>query len=67
MLAEQREGAGEERKNGMTSEESRKRMEEGRLYMPGDDAIMREQTAALEKQYEFNATVRPKWRGARRF
>ncbi len=40
----------------MTSEESRKRMEEGRLYMPGDDAIMREQTAALEKQYEFNAT-----------
>lgn len=40
----------------MTSEESRKRMEEGRLYMPGDESIMREQTAALEKLYEFNVT-----------
>lgn len=40
----------------MDSEEAKKRMDEGRLYLPGDEAIMREQTACLEKLYDFNAT-----------
>lgn len=40
----------------MTSQESRERMESGRLYMPGDEAIMTEQTLCLEKLYDFNQT-----------
>lgn len=40
----------------MTSQESRERMESGRLYMPGDEAIMAQQTLALEKLYDFNQT-----------
>ncbi len=40
----------------MDTKESKKRMDEGRLYMPGDEAIMREQCAALEKLCDFNAT-----------
>ena len=40
----------------MTSEESRKRMYEGRLYMPGDEEIMSRQLLCLEKLYDFNAT-----------
>ena len=40
----------------MDSQEARRRMEEGRLYLPGDEAIMAEQTDCLEKQYNYNAT-----------
>lgn len=40
----------------MTTEESRKRMQEGRLYLPEDEDIMREQLLCLEKLYDFNAT-----------
>lgn len=40
----------------MSSEESRRRMAEGRLYMPGDSSIMEEQTRYLELLYDFNAT-----------
>lgn len=40
----------------MTSEESRLRMEEGRIYSPGDESIMAEQQVCLEKLYDFNAT-----------
>lgn len=40
----------------MTSEESRRRMEEGRIYLPNDESIMAEQTACLEKLYDYNAT-----------
>lgn len=40
----------------MTSKESRERMDSGRLYMPGDEAIMKEQFGYLEKLYDFNAT-----------
>lgn len=40
----------------MTSEEARKRMEEGRLYLPSDEDIVKEQTACLEKLYDFNNT-----------
>lgn len=32
------------------------RMHTGELYLPGDEEIMREQTACLEKLYDFNAT-----------
>ena len=40
----------------MDSKEARKRMEEGRLYLPGDEEILKEQRVCLEKLYEFNAT-----------
>lgn len=40
----------------MTSEEARQRMEEGRIYPPGDESIMAEQQICLEKLYDFNAT-----------
>lgn len=40
----------------MTAEEARKRMEEGRIYPPGDEAIMAEQALCLEKLYDYNAT-----------
>lgn len=40
----------------MNSQESRERMESGRLYMPGDEEIMAEQTLCLEKLYDFNQT-----------
>lgn len=40
----------------MTSEEARRRMEEGRIYAPGDESIMAEQQVCLEKLYDFNAT-----------
>lgn len=40
----------------MTSKESRERMESGRLYMPGDEAIMAQQALCLEKLYDFNQT-----------
>ena len=40
----------------MTSEESKKRMQEGRLYLPEDEEIMRQQLLCLEKLYDYNAT-----------
>lgn len=40
----------------MSSEESRERMYDGRLYMPGDEEIMSRQMLCLEKLYDYNAT-----------
>ena len=40
----------------MTTEESKKRMQEGRLYLPEDEEIMAEQLKCLEKLYDYNAT-----------
>lgn len=40
----------------MDSQEARKRMAEGRLYLPGDEEILREQAKYLELLYDFNAT-----------
>lgn len=40
----------------MTSEESKKRMQEGRLYLPEDEEIMHLQMLCLEKLYDYNAT-----------
>lgn len=40
----------------MTTEESKKRMAEGRLYLPEDENIMAEQLLCLEKLYDFNQT-----------
>ena len=37
-------------------EEERRRMEEGRLYLPTDDSIMEEQTGYLELLYDYNET-----------
>lgn len=34
----------------------KEKMHNGRLYLPGDSEIMREQTLCLEKLYDFNAT-----------
>ena len=34
----------------------RKKLHTGELYLPGDEEIMREQTACLEKLYDYNAT-----------
>lgn len=38
------------------SAEQQKRMEEGRLYLPGDEGILKEQNHYLELLYDFNAT-----------
>ena len=40
----------------MSTEESKKRMQEGRLYLPEDEEIMHQQMLCLEKLYDFNAT-----------
>lgn len=40
----------------MTTEESKKRMVEGRLYLPEDEEIMHEQMLRLEKLYDYNMT-----------
>lgn len=40
----------------MNSKEARERMDSGRVYMPGDEEIMKEQFVCLEKLYDFNAT-----------
>lgn len=40
----------------MSSEESKKRMAEGRLYLPGDEEILAEQNICLERLYRFNHT-----------
>lgn len=38
------------------AEEQWKRMTEGRLYLPGEESIIEEQTRCLELLYDFNAT-----------
>lgn len=40
----------------MNSEEAKTRMMEGRLYLPTDEAIMKEQALCMEKLYDYNAT-----------
>lgn len=40
----------------MDSQEAKKRMAEGRLYLPGDEEILKEQAKCLELLYDFNAT-----------
>lgn len=40
----------------MDTAESKKRMLEGRLYLPTDEGLMKEQLNCLEKLYDFNAT-----------
>lgn len=40
----------------MDKNEARKRMEDGRLYFPGDEDIMREQEACMELLYDYNTT-----------
>lgn len=40
----------------MTPEEARRRMDEGRIYPPDDEDLMREQLACLELLYDYNAT-----------
>ena len=40
----------------MTTEESKKRMQEGRPYLPEDEEIMAQQLRCLEKLYDYNAT-----------
>lgn len=38
------------------NESNRARMDAGKIYDPGDEAILREQSGYLEKMYDFNAT-----------
>lgn len=40
----------------MSTEESKKRMQQGRLYLPEDEEIMHQQMLCLEKLYDYNAT-----------
>lgn len=40
----------------MDTAESKKRMLDGRLYLPTDEGLMKEQLNCLEKLYDFNAT-----------
>ena len=40
----------------MDSKEARERMHSGRLYFPGDEEILKEQSACLELLYDFNQT-----------
>ncbi len=40
----------------MNSKEARKRMEEGRLYLPGDKEILAEQEVCMELLYDYNET-----------
>lgn len=40
----------------MNSEEAKTRMMEGRLYLPTEEAIMKEQALCMEKLYDYNAT-----------
>ena len=40
----------------MDAQESKKRMEEGRLYLPMDESITEKQFACMELMYEYNAT-----------
>ena len=46
----------------MKSEDAIQRMMEGRLYLPNDEEIMKEQTLCLEKLYDFNATRPLEWK-----
>lgn len=40
----------------MDSQEAAVRMEEGRLYLPSDEEIMKKQFDCLEKLYDYNQT-----------
>ena len=40
----------------MSQDGTRKRMEEGRLYFPGDTDILKEQEQYMELLYDYNAT-----------
>ena len=40
----------------MDAQEAKKRMEEGRLYLPMDDSITEKKFACMELMYEYNAT-----------
>lgn len=40
----------------MSSQESKQRMEEGRIYFPNDPEIVKKQFACMEVMYEYNAT-----------
>lgn len=40
----------------MDSREAKLRMEEGRLYLPGDEEIVAEQMVCLERLYDYNET-----------
>lgn len=40
----------------MEKNDTRKRMDEGRLYFPGDEGILREQAECMELLYDYNAT-----------
>lgn len=40
----------------MTTDESKRRMQEGRLYLPEDEQIIHEQMLCLEKLYDYNMT-----------
>ena len=40
----------------MDAAETRRRMEEGRLYSPEDESILKEQTQCLLQLYRFNMT-----------
>lgn len=42
------------KRNRMTNEETKQRLKEGKLYLPGNEEIMKEQQQCLELQYEFN-------------
>ena len=38
----------------MDSKQNRERMESGKLYFPADEAVMAEQTACMERLWEYN-------------
>ena len=38
----------------MDSKQNRERMESGKLYLPADEAVMAEQTACMERLWEYN-------------
>lgn len=40
----------------MKSEEARQRMADGRLYLPNEESIMKEQETCMELLYDYNAT-----------
>lgn len=40
----------------MDSKQNRERMESGKLYFPADEAVMAEQTACMERLWEYNHT-----------
>lgn len=45
----------------------KEKMHAGKIYYPSGEELMREQTACLDKLYEYNATRRPREKSGRRF